>query len=467
VSRFEILKPLKICFALSAAFLGTACGGGGGTGTTPTTPIGAVPVSSNAPNVPSSSPLPTESPTPPGAPGPYGHIKHVVIIIQENRSTDNLFNGFPGADTARTGRIHTGQVVNLQPQPLAASIDPCHLHDCFETDYDNGNLDGFDVARADGMTSYSYVQQSDIQPYWTLAQTYGFADRMFQDDTGPSFPAHLYLISGQSAGIDGLPFNNSQNDPHLWSCAALPTTFVTTLLSNGQAGPNVPPCVDYETLADDLEMHGHTWRSYAPAIGNSGFIWSAYSAVKHIFENPTQWANVVSPETTVLTDAAAGNLPDVTWVTPSAVNSDHAGMGYANGGPDWVASIANAIGNGPLWSSTAIFVTWDDWGGYYDHVVPPQIDYMGLSFRVPLIVISPYAKRGYVSHYLHDFGSILHFAEEATNVPSLGGRDATADDLSDMFDFSQTPTTYQSVRTKLRASDFLRQPRSDRLPDDE
>jgi phospholipase C len=398
-----------------------------------------------------------------------GRIKHVVIIIQENRTTDNLFNGFPGADTVMSAIKHDGTRVPLQQAALGDPIDPCHLQSCFVADYDDGKMDGWDDAREDGLTSYTYVRQSDIQPYWTLASRYTLADRMFQDNTGPSFPAHLYLIAGQAASIDGLPFNNAYDGPGAyWSCAAPPKTLVTTLLPSGEKGPSVSPCQNFETLADDLEAHGHTWRSYAPAIGVDGFQWSAFSAIKHIFEVASEWSKVVSPETTVLADAQNGNLPDVTWVTPSLFDSDHGvSASPANGGPSWVASVVNAIGTSPDWNSTAIFITWDDWGGFYDHVLPPKIDYMGLGFRVPLIAVSPYSKHGYVSHVTHDFGSILRFAEETFQVPSLGGRDATADDLRDMFDFTQAPQSFQTIQSRLHASDLLRQPRSSRPPDDD
>ena len=439
---------MKRMFAFFACALVAGCGGGGAAGgglpPGPSTPVSSQPGGSST-SIPANGP-----------------IKHVVIIIQENRTPDNLFNGFPGADTVRVAKLHDGTTMQLQPSTLGAANDPCHFHECYKTDYDNGKMDGFDIARpSDGMAPMTYVAQSDVQPYWTLGEQYAFADRMFASHTGPSFPAHLYLISGQAAGVSSLPWSNGADlaSNGLWSCGAPAGSEVATLLPNGQAGPNVFPCFDFPTLADDLESHGHTWRYYAPGLGkDTGYIWSAYSAIKHIFENPARWSNVKTPETTVLTDAAKGDLPDVTWVTPKLVNSDHGvSWGHDAGGPDWVASVVNAIGTGPAWNSTAIFVTWDEWGGYYDHVVPPHVDYMGLGFRVPLLVISPYAKHGYVSHVTHEFGSILHFAESAFGVPSLGTRDALSDDLSDMFNFKQTPRAFKAIRTRMQLSHFASQ----------
>jgi phospholipase C len=154
-----------------------------------------------------------------------------------------------------------------------------------------------------------------------------------------------------------------------------------------------------------------------------------------------------------LTGIENGNLAQVSWVMPTMANSDHAASG-SNTGPDWVASIVNEIGASKYWSNTAIFITWDDWGGWYDHVSPPHVDEMGLGFRVPLIVVSPYARHGYISHRQHEFGSILHFTEELFVLPSLGTRDAISDDLLDCFDFSQTLQPYTQVKTRLTPEDF-------------
>jgi phospholipase C len=309
-----------------------------------------------------------------------------------------------------------------------------------------------------------------VQPYWTLAKNYALADRMFQSNTGPSFPAHLYLIAGQSAYSIDNPFSQAfLTNPEQWSCHAPSGTTVHTMLPSGAPGPAVYPCFDFPTLADELMQNGLSWRYYAPKVGvDVGYQWSAFSAIAHIFRDPAAWSNVVSPETQILTDAAAGNLPDVTWVAPRLVNSDHAQVKtHVGGGPDWVASVVNAIGQSPAWKSTAIFITWDDWGGFYDHVTPPNVDAMGLGFRVPLIVVSPYARRGYVSHVTHEFGSILRFSEEAFDLPSLRTRDAVSDDLSDMFDFTQAPAAYKKVQTRLNAVDFMTQPSSRTSPDDD
>ncbi|HWT06813.1 MAG TPA: alkaline phosphatase family protein, partial [Xanthomonadales bacterium] len=140
----------------------------------------------------------------------------------------------------------------------------------------------------------------------------------------------------------------------------------------------------------------------------------------------TDWANnEIAPETSILNDVANGTLRSVSFVTPDALNSDHARFPSATG-PMWVSSIVSAIGNSKYWKDTAIFVTWDDWGGWYDHVVPPKIDQNGPGFRVPLIAISPYAKHGYVSHVQFETSSITRYIEDVFGLPTLGQRDATA-----------------------------------------
>ena len=154
----------------------------------------------------------------------------------------------------------------------------------------------------------------------------------------------------------------------------------------------------------------------------------------------------------------------MTWIIPAFNNSDHPGAPPY--GPDWVASVVNAIGQSPFWNSTAIFITWDDWGGWYDHVPPPQIDIMGLGFRVPVIVVSPYAKRGYVSHVTHESSGFLRYTEKVFSLPLLDTRDSVADDFSDCFDYTQTPTPYIHVQANHTPAFFLAQKNSG-PPDDD
>jgi len=362
--------------------------------------------------------------------GPYGKITHVVIIVQENRTFDNLFNGYPGADTAQVGYNHLGQQVPLQAIPLAGQGDWQHSEKECYTAYDNGKMDGFDLNVLIGNTPapspYTYVQASDVQTYWNMAHAYALADHMYESNCGSSFPAHQYLIAGQT-GSEVTPLHAP------WGCDGTP-----------------PHCYDYQTLADLLDTAGVSWKYYAHGVdintpsSYNGFL--AYDAISHI-RYGTDWTttHIGIPETTFFSDLAAGDLASVSWITPTCQNSDHHGCGPIRNqkGPEWVASLVDAIGNSPYWSSTAIFIMWDDWGGWYDHVAPKQLYPDGLGFRVPLIVISPYSRNDYVSHDRHEFGSILHFVEETYDLPSLGQRDATSDDLTDCFYFGKPPSGFQ------------------------
>jgi phospholipase C len=232
------------------------------------------------------------------------------------------------------------------------------------------------------------------------------------------------------------------------------------------------PCFEHATLTDLLDAHGISWRYYTPSAGS---IWTGPDAIQHICQAQSQsgqlvctgsaWSNVVIPPTQVLTDVANNQLAQVSWVIPSGANSDH--PGGAKNGPSWVASIVNAIGNSSYWNNTAIFITWDDWGGWYDHVAPQILNSYEYGFRVPLIVVSPYAKAGYISHAKHDFGSILKFIEDLYGLPSLGYADALADDLSDCFDFQQAPIQFQTIPTTFKAQDFLIDVRPPTDPDDD
>jgi phospholipase C len=175
----------------------------------------------------------------------------------------------------------------------------------------------------------------------------------------------------------------------------------------------------------------------------------------------------------VLQDIAEAKLPQVSWVIPSGEFSDHSSSSNG-GGPSWVTSIVNAIGTSQYWANTAIIITWDDWGGWYDHVAPKIVD-DGVSwgsgyvygFRVPLIVVSPYAKAAYISHTTHDFGSILKFVEQTFDLPTLGYADGMADDLSDCFDLTQTPIVFQKISAPLDASYFLKESTGATNPDDD
>ena len=413
-------------------------------------------------------------------------IQHVVVIFQENRTPDNLFHGLPNADIATSGRNSLGQAVPLTPISLAASYDLDHSHSGFVKMYDGGQMDGADKIHVTckGMPGcpanpqFKYVNPSEVAPYFQLATQYAFADRMFQTNQGPSFPAHQFIISGTSTPSttsSTCAAENPKGVPNAFfnaGCTAPAGETVKLIDANGDESATQYPCFEHPTLTDSLDSKKVSWRYYSPS---AGIIWNGPNAIKHIcMPDPTgsvctgpDWTkNVILKQTQVLTDIANGQLPAVSWVIPSGQASDHPQKNDGSG-PSWVASVVNAIGNSSYWSSTVIFIAWDDWGGWYDHVRPPIINSYEFGFRVPLIVVSPFAKPGYVSHVTHDFGSILKFIEEVYNLPSLGYADAKADDLTDIFNFAQAPLTFHTIAAQHDANYFLRNRQPPTDPDDD
>jgi phospholipase C len=423
-------------------------------------------------------------------------IHHVVIVIQENRSFDNLFHGYQGADWAASGLLHTGRRIVLRPVSLTADYDLSHGYKNFLQDYDGGKMDGFDrehvgsggrshrpIVRT-AFPQYAFVPPDEIRPYWDLARQNVLYDRMFQSNLDQSFAAHLYLVGAQAAGSVNVPNGRP------WGCDAAPGTTVLTLTRKRLPGKRVFPCFGFRTLADELDARGLTWRYYAPAVDaretwlrylrarrenglrvgdpkpEFGQLWSAFDAIAQVRYGADWSENVVSPESRVLSDVERGDLANVTWIVPDMRNSDHSSSRSATG-PDWVASIVNSLGHSRFWNDTAIFIVWDDSGGWYDHVPPPQLDYDGLGDRVPLIVVSAHTRQGHVSHVQAEFGSVLKFTEQIFDLPTLAASDARASDLFDAFDFSRPPRPFRIIRTRLSAHDFLREPPSRVAPDDD
>lgn len=212
------------------------------------------------------------------------------------------------------------------------------------------------------------------------------------------------------------------------------------------------PCFNHQTLLDLLDSKGISWKYYTPL---PYFLWTGPDAISHI-RYSADWTKVSVPESNIFNDINRSQLPAVSWVIPTGSNSDHA-RNDSTAGPSWVGDVVNALGTSKYWNNTVVFVTWDDWGGWCDHVKPQIYNSYELGFRVPLIVSSPYAKAGYVSHTPHEFASILKFVEAKFSLGSLGYTDARADDLSDCFNFSQAPLSYHPVSVRytteqLRAS---------------
>jgi phospholipase C len=420
-------------------------------------------------------------------------IKHVVIIVQENRSFDNLFHGFKGSDWVAYGLAHDGTRVTLQPVPLTVGYDLSNGFRDFIASYDHGRMDGWDLRRIAPVSAeaplnvaqypqYAYVPQYETHEYFDLARQYVLADRMFQSNIDQSFTAHLYLIAGQAGRSTNVPNGRP------WGCDAFEGTSVATLDDVRKLARRVFPCFDFPTLGDELYAKGYSWRYYAPKVvagsvwrrlllrhkaqpndpraPDFGQLWTSYDAVAHDRYGPAWISSIVNPPSQVLSDVKRGELADVTWIVPDWKDSDHS-FSRSDTGPSWVASIVNEIGRSKFWNSTAIFIVWDDSGGWYDHVAPPQLDFDGLGVRVPLIVISPYARHGHVSHVQYEFGSILKFSEAVFGLPALSASDRRANDFEDSFNFGQPPRPFAAISTKYPESRFLKQKPSLQPPDND
>jgi len=373
-------------------------------------------------------------------------IKHVVFIMKENRSFDQFFGAFPGANGTSTGMVN-GKQVNLRdciPQKLMRDI----LHD-YPTalkSWNHGAMDGFAATPFAREYAYSRAAPSDIPNYWHWASDFTLSDNFFASAMGPSYPNHLFGISAQSAGTHDNPVQNSMGKNYMrrssrglaksWGCDIPKGAYVLVDHGKGRITKEWP-CWDIPTLGDRLNEARVPWAYYGATKYQAGYIWDAYSYIRHM-RFTSQWEQHVFPVRQLVPDIQDGRLPPVTWVTPEFWLSDHPDVNLCTS-ENWTTTVIDAIMKSPMWKDTAIFLTWDDWGGLYDHVPPPQIDRFGLGFRVPLIVLSPYSKEGFIDHSRGEFSSVLGFIEENWGLEPLTQRDAHADDLSQLFDFSQPP----------------------------
>jgi phospholipase C len=423
---------------------------------------------------------------------PMPAIRHVIIMMQENRSFNNLFMGFPGADTAAAGACvpapgpgsssntkpvcEHGGSVPLRPVRLeGTSGDISHDHRTFLREYDRGRMDGFDRASTGesytsaapaGLAPYAYVTRSEVQAYWDLAHQYTLGDHMFSTATASSFIAHQEIIAGTTRLNATESLTDEPDEITDWGCDAPPGTTTPVINIHGAEFPNGPfPCFDeYATMANLLDAGNTSWKYYVESRKNqsdiSGQFWNGFDAIQHVActnydrrkgvvpggdcVRGKDWSHIISPNRMVIYDIRHGSLPAVSWVIPKLIDSDHPAAG-CNHGPHWVARVVNALGESKYWQDTAIVLLWDDWGGWYDNVPPPQLDYTSLGMRVPLVVISPYAKHHFVSHTQYEFGSILKFIEQNFGLGSLHSTDARANSIGDVFDFTQRPSVFKAI----------------------
>ncbi len=409
-----------------------------------------------------------------------GKIRHVVIIIQENRSFNNLFYGFPGAHTVKFGYNSFGKKIILRPLGLATSWDLAHDSQGFLAAC-NGRgkipgthcrMNGFNkewvgCGTGSGLPrcphpnpQYSFVPRHDVEPYFWMGMHYVLADQMYASNfDASSFVSHQYLRAGQASSTVNFPSTT-------WGCPGGRGDTIDTLSQKRKIGNPREACLDGTTIGDEMDTVGLPWGFYTATVDGDGNLWSAYQAIKHIYDGPDWKKDIFTPQTQFFDDVYGAKLPALSWVTPTYENSDHA-ANDSNTGPSWVASLVNAIGESAYWDSTAIFVLWDDYGGWYDPAAPKMLDYDGLGMRLPLLIISPYAKQGYVSHVPYEHGSILKFVEDTFGLPRLAASDTRANSpASDAFDFTKPPRKFVKIPSSYDTNYFLHQPPDTRPPDD-
>ncbi len=416
------------------------------------------------------------------------NIKHIIIIMQENRSFDTYFGTFPGADglprqngqfTVCINDPKSGKCVYPFHDPAAKNYGGPHGQGNATADIAGGKMDGFiaeaekgkagcaltdDPACGNGATDVmGYHDAREIPNYWSYAENFVLQDRMFEPNASWSLPQHLFMVSEWSAkcSVAGDPMSciNALQSP------ANPPDFQSTV--NGKKA--APPDYAWTDLTYLLFNNKISWKYYVqtgtqPDCTNDAAdcppvhqdartpgIWNPLPYFDTVKQDG-QLSNITDV-TNFYKDARAGSLPAVSWITPSNANSEHP-TALISDGQDWVTSLVNAVMQSPDWNSSAIFLSWDDWGGFYDHIVPPQVDQNGYGLRVPGIVISPYAKKGYIDHQVLSHDAYVKFIEDVflnsqRIDPKTDGRPdprpdvrenaAQLGDLSNAFDFNQAP----------------------------
>jgi len=349
-------------------------------------------------------------------------IKHVVVIVEENHTFDNYFGTYPGvnglANAAAMPDAPDGSS-SVKPYPLTTPVLTSNLNNSWTAAhkaYDGGKMDGFISAQGGSNVTMGYYDYHLIPYYWDYASQFVLMDDFFTSVMGPSLPNHVYLVAGQSGGlvVDSRygGFNYTSPDVN-------DSTFY------------------FPSIVSELQAANVTWRYYAGFFGELNN-WNPLPAFASVQDSKSLMSNVVEADQ-FASDVKDNKLPSVSWLMPEDDSVSEEPPANVTLGEQTTVAQIDAVMSSPYWNSTAIFLTWDDWGGFYDHVPPPMVDGYGYGFRVPCIIISPYAKQGFVDNTQGDFTSTLKFIETVFNLPSLATRDAQANNLLEAFDFQQSP----------------------------
>ncbi len=448
------------------ASLLVACGGStddsNGSGNTPGQPDGSfsVPISDAGapPGDAAARSSDASSDTSPGAIDPGQFIKHVVVIVKENHTFDNYFGSFPGADGTTECQTSTG-MITCPHAPDKTPRDFCHEHACALADWNNGQMNGWDSTTGTSVNgdnlAYAQYQESDIPNYWAYAKAFTLGDHFFANVLGPSFPGHLEVLAAQAGWASGNP--NTQIYHPYWGCDQVPSTLVPVEDPATCTTKQVFPCFKIPSVPDVLPL-GVDWRFYGSNFYVLPEIWSMFDAITAI-KNTSKWNQVVNAST-FDADVDSGSLPAVTWLVNQDLDDEHPNVGSVCAGENWTVGHVNHLMQSPLWANTAIIFTMDDFGGWYDHVAPPRQygcdvkNPYGLGFRLPLIIMSPYARPAYVFKEVAEQASIPRFIERVFHSTSTlndldpAAQDKQANDLLDAFDFAQSPLPPLVAKTR-------------------
>ncbi len=405
--------------------------------------------------------------------GPFGGpipLKHIVFLVKENRSFDNYFGSYPGADGATVGKgLQNGRTITipLHRAPDKQPHDITHGFNAGILSIDGGRMDGFNTIR-DGtdLSGYDQFDRSQLPAYWAYADHFVLSDHFFTSMYGPTTPEHLYTVAAQDYGIVDNPQHIKTSsgapamcdDPSETSPAfdqhLTPTQVDQIKFWEDHVQGHYPDyvfkiarywhtqrlCFDIKLLPDELTAAGVSWKYYS----NTDVVMNALQTIRHIRYGP-EWKKVV-PASQFLTDLAKHQLPAVSWINPPASYNEHPGGGVSVcAGENWTVEYLNAIQHSVYWPDTAVVVVWDDFGGFYDHVPPPHFDVLGLGPRTPALIISPWTRTGssptagYIDHTTYEFSSVLRLIEDMFHLPPLTARDRQADPLTGAFDFTKRP----------------------------
>jgi phospholipase C len=390
-----------------------------------------------------------------------GPIQHIVIIVKENRSFDNLYGRFPGADGTEYARIGN-RVIKMLITPDHFPFDLGHGDVSTKTAMNYGQMNEFvkgenAIQTVNGRredVADSQLDKASIPSYWAYARAFSLADHFFSTIAASSFPNHLTLVDGNALRVVDNPYHSAGGYPPLWKnpkirgssganayswgCDAQKGTLVDTM-TNGISRA-ITPCFTGRTLVDEAKAAGVSWKYYSAAPGTFGYVWNTLDAFRHV-RYSSQWGANVSTPSGFDRDVRDGKLPAISWLTPPFKGSDHPPASECQG-EDWTLFQINQIMQSAEWKHTVIILTWDDYGGFYDHVRPPGAPgfYAGsLGPRVPTLVISPYAKPHLIYHGQLDFRSIMKFAETQFDLPHLMPYNRSVTSIGQMLDTRQKP----------------------------